>query len=220
MVLIFIGCFYKESKMRVPTIIDALEKGTLNALAIGAAVASVGIIIGMTMLTGLGLKFRNLTIGMAQNTAALISNLDVLAPAAAGRNAPIFCSLLYRVCLFVLGMGLPTTAQYIVAAVIAAPAMLEVRHPSAALPHVRIFYAILADVTPPVALAAFAGAGIAGSDPFKTGIIATSLSSSKYVVPFVWIYSPIMLLMPWLLDPAASSTSGHGPKSYSSPLSA
>ena len=113
-------------------------------------------------------------------------------------------NLILLVICFVLGMGLPTTAQYIVAAVIAAPAMLKFGvHPL--LSHMFVFfYAILADVTPPVALAAFAGAGIAGSDPFKTGIIATSLSSSKYVVPFVWIYSPIMLLMPWLLDPGAS----------------
>ena len=209
MVLIFIGCFYQESKMRLPTIIDALEKGTLNALAIGAAVASVGIIIGMTMLTGLGLKFGNLTIEMAQNTAALISNLDVL-HLLPQEGMPLFFVLCYTAfACFVLGMGLPTTAQYIVAAVIAAPAILNYGiHPL--LSHMFVFfYAILADVTPPVALAAFAGAGIAGSDPFKTGIIATSLSSAKYVVPFVSISSPIMLLMPWLLDPAASSTSRH-----------
>ena len=204
MVLIFIGCFYQESKMRLPTIIDALEKGTLNALSMGAAVASVGIIIGMTMLTGLGLKFGNLTIQMAQSTAALISNIDVL-HLLPQDGMPLFFVLCYTAfACFVLGMGLPTTAQYIVAAVIAAPAMLTFGiHPL--LSHMFVFfYAILADVTPPVALAAFAGAGIAGSDPFKTGIIATSLSSAKYVVPFVWIYSPIMLLMPWLLDPAAS----------------
>ena len=78
MTIILIGCFYQESKMRVPTIVDALEKGTLNALSIGAAVSSVGIIIGMVMLTGLGLKFGNLTIEMAKATAAWICHLDVL----------------------------------------------------------------------------------------------------------------------------------------------
>ena len=93
--------------MRVPTIIDALEKGTLNALAIGAAVASVGIIIGMTMLTGRGLKFGNLTIEMAQNTAALMSNLDVL-HCCRRRNAPVFRSRYTAFACFVLGMGLPT----------------------------------------------------------------------------------------------------------------
>ena len=122
---------------------------------------------------------------------------------------------------FILGMGLPTTAQYIVAAVIAAPAMLKFGSSSAAVAHVRVFLRHpRPTLLPPVALAAFAGAGIAGSEPFKTGVIATSLSSAKFVVPFVWIYSPIMLLMPWLLTPGLRSTGGDGSKSSSSPLPA
>lgn len=204
MVLIAVGICYKESKMRLPMIIDALEKGTLNALAIGAAVASVGIIIGMTMLTGLGLKFGGLTIRMAEHTAALVTSLDFLHLLPVDGTTLFFVLCYTAFACFILGMGLPTTAQYIVAAVIAAPALLKFGvHPL--LSHMFVFfYAILADVTPPVALAAFAGAGIAGSDPFKTGVIATSLSSAKFVVPFVWVYSPIMLLLPWLLTPGAA----------------
>ena len=204
MVLIAIGCFYTESKMRLPMIIDALEKGTLNALAIGAAVASVGIIIGMTMLTGLGLKFGGLTIQMARYTAGLVTQIDVMHLLPVDGTVLFFILCYTAFACFILGMGLPTTAQYIVAAVIAAPALLKFGvHPL--LSHMFVFfYAILADVTPPVALAAFAGAGIAGSEPFKTGVIATSLSSAKFVVPFVWVYSPVMLLMPWLLTPGAS----------------
>lgn len=204
MVLIFIGCFYTESKMRLPKIIDALEKGTMNALSIGAAVASVGIIIGMTMLTGLGLKFGSLTIQMAQFTASFVTGIDILHLLPVDGTILFFILCYTAFACFVLGMGLPTTAQYIVAAVIASPALLQFGvHPL--LSHMFVFfYAILADVTPPVALAAFAGAGIAGSEPFKTGIIATSLSSAKFVVPFVWIYSPVMLLMPWLLTPGAA----------------
>jgi TRAP-type uncharacterized transport system fused permease subunit len=100
-------------------------------------------------------------------------------------------------------MGIPTTAQYIVAAMIAAPALLQWGvHPL--LSHMFVFfYAILADVTPPVALAAYAAAGVAGSDPFKTGFRAFSLSSAKACVPFAFVYSPAVLLMPWLLDPNA-----------------
>ncbi len=204
MAIVLIGCFYRESKMRMPMIVDALEKGTLNALSIGAAVASVGMIIGMVMLTGLGLKFGNLTIEMAKATAIWVSSLDVLHLLSMDGITLFFLLCYTAIACFVLGMGLPTTAQYIVVAVIAAPALLTYGiHPL--LSHMFVFfYAILADVTPPVALAAFAGAGLAGSDPFKTGVIATSLSSSKYVVPFVWIYSPIFILVPWLLDPKAS----------------
>ncbi|MEN6485534.1 MAG: TRAP transporter fused permease subunit [Syntrophobacteraceae bacterium] len=204
MAMIAVGIFYKESRMRLPMIVDALEKGTLNALAIGAAVASVGIIIGMTMLTGLGLKFGSLTIQMAEWTAGMVTSLDVLHLLPVDGTILFFILCYTAFACFILGMGLPTTAQYIVAAVIAAPAMLKFGvHPL--LSHMFVFfYAILADVTPPVALAAFAGAGIAGSEPFKTGAIATSLSSAKFVVPFVWVYSPVMLLMPWLLTPGAS----------------
>jgi TRAP-type uncharacterized transport system fused permease subunit len=204
MAIVFIGCFYHDSKMRAPQIVDALEKGTYNALSIGAAVSSVGIIIGMVMLTGLGLKFGNLTIEMAKATAAWTCSLDVWSILPLGGTTLFFLLCYTAVACFVLGMGLPTTAQYIVVAVIAAPALLNYGIPPF-LSHMFVFfYAILADVTPPVALAAFAGAGLAGSDPFKTGVIATSLSSSKFVVPFVWIYSPIFVLMPWLLDPNAS----------------
>ena len=204
MAIVFIGCFYHESRMRAPQIADALEKGTYNALSIGAAVSSVGIIIGMVMLTGLGLKFGNLTIEMAQATAAWACSVDVLHLLPLDGTTLFFLLCYTAFACFVLGMGLPTTAQYIVVAVIAAPALLNYGiHPF--LSHMFVFfYAILADVTPPVALAAFAGAGLAGSEPFKTGIIATSLSSSKFVVPFVWIYSPVIVLMPWLLDPKAS----------------
>lgn len=202
--IVAIGCTYKESKMRIPMILDALEKGTLNALSIGAAVSSVGIIIGMTMLTGLGLKFGSLTIQMAQYTAGIVASLDFMHLLPVDGTILFFILIFTAFACFILGMGLPTTAQYIVAAVIAAPALLKYGvHPL--LSHMFVFfYAILADVTPPVALAAFAGAGLAGSEPFKTGVIATSLSSAKFVVPFVWIYSPVMLLMPWLLTPDAA----------------
>jgi TRAP-type uncharacterized transport system fused permease subunit len=99
-------------------------------------------------------------------------------------------------------MGIPTTAQYIIAAMIAAPALLQWGiHPL--LSHMFVFfYAVLADVTPPVALAAYAAAGVAGSDPFRTGFRAFSLSLAKTFVPFAFIYTPIVLLMPWLLNPA------------------
>ena len=102
---------------------------------------------------------------------------------------------------FVLGMGLPTTAQYIVAVIIAAPALLNFGiHPL--LSHMFVFfYAILADVTPPVALAAYAAAGISGGDPFRTGIIAFGNSASTWILPMVWMYTPIVIIMPWLLDP-------------------
>jgi TRAP-type uncharacterized transport system fused permease subunit len=201
LLVIAIGVFYKDSRMRMPQIINALEMGTRNALAIGAAVASVGLIVGTTMLTGLGLKVGHLTIRMADATAGFVTHADIfhLLPV---EGTVLFFILVYAaMACFVLGMGLPTTAQYIIAAIIAAPALLEFGvHPL--ISHMFVFfYAILADVTPPVALAAYAAAGISGGEPFKIGTTAFSLSSAAYIVPFIFVYSPIILWLPSLLNP-------------------
>ena len=117
----------------------------------------------------------------------------------------LFFTLVFTaIACFILGMGIPTTAQYIIAVMIAAPALMQ-WHVHPLLSHMFVFfYAVLADVTPPVALAAFAAAGISGADPFKTGFTAFNLSMAKVFVPFAFIYSPLVLLMPRLFDPTAS----------------
>ena len=200
MLLIATGIFYKESKLRLPDILSSLEEGTKNAIAIGAACACVGFIVGGTTLTGIGLKFASAVITIAHGIA------EVLNPLFMGLTTVSDITLFFTLvntalACFVLGMGIPTTAQYIIAAIIAAPALLQWGvHPL--LSHMFVFfYSVLADVTPPVALAAYAAAGVAGSDPFKTGFRAFSLSLAKTFVPFAFIYAPIVLLMPWLLDP-------------------
>ena len=205
--VIFIGVFYKESKMRLNDILDTLESGTKNALSIGAACACVGFIVGATTLTGLGLKFAAAVLGLAHGVAyGLISiqnfiHLQLLTTS----DYTLFFTLVFTaIACFILGMGIPTTAQYIIAVMIAAPALLQ-WHVHPLLSHMFVFfYAVLADVTPPVALAAFAASGISGADPFKTGFTAFSLSMAKVFVPFAFIYSPLVLLMPRLLDPAAT----------------
>jgi len=203
-VVILLGLFYKESRMRVPQIIEAMELGTKNALAVGAACASVGFIIGTTVLTGLGLRFGYLTVNFASNTADFLSNFDIWHLFTIDAVTLFFILVYVAIACFILGMGLPTTAQYIIAAIIAAPALLEFGV-APLISHMFVFfYAVLADVTPPVALASYAAAGISGGDPLKTGFISFSLSSAKYLVPFMFIYSPIILFLPWLLDPEAS----------------
>lgn len=116
----------------------------------------------------------------------------------------LFFTLIFTaISCFILGMGIPTTAQYIIASMIAAPALLQWGiHPLVSHMFV-LFYAVLADVTPPVALAAYAASGISGGDPFRTGFTAFSLSMAKVYVPFVFVYSPIVLWLPALLDPGA-----------------
>jgi TRAP transporter 4TM/12TM fusion protein len=205
--VIIIGAFYKESKMRFRDILDTLEWGTKNALSIGVACACVGFIVGATTLTGLGLKFAAAVLGLAHGVAyGLMSVQDFIHfQMLTSSDYTLFFTLVFTaIACFILGMGIPTTAQYIIAVMIAAPALMQ-WHIHPLLSHMFVFfYAVLADVTPPVALAAFAAAGISGADPFKTGFTAFNLSMAKVFVPFAFIYSPLVLLLPRLLDPTAS----------------
>jgi TRAP-type uncharacterized transport system fused permease subunit len=204
MALIGVGVFYKESKMRIPDIMNTLEWGTKNALAIGAACACVGFIVGATTLTGLGLKFAAAVIQLAQGTAGLVQSVD-LTHLLNLNSITLFFTLVYTaVACFILGMGIPTTAQYIIASMIAAPALLKWGIAPLISHMFVLFYAVLADVTPPVALAAYAASGISGADPFRTGFTAFGLSSAKVYVPFAFVYSPILLWLPKILNPKAT----------------
>jgi TRAP-type uncharacterized transport system fused permease subunit len=198
------GITYKESKMGFQDILDTLEWGTKNALAIGAACASVGFIVGATTLTGLGLKFASAVIELASGVAVFVHSMD-FAGLMTLEGVTLFFTLVFTaISCFILGMGIPTTAQYIIASMIAAPALLQWDiHPL--ISHMFVlFYAVLADVTPPVALAAYAASGISGGDPFKSGFTAFALSSAKIYVPFAFVYSPIILWLPRILDPTAT----------------
>jgi len=199
--VVAVGVCYRESKMRIPDIVSALEWGTRNALSIGAACACVGFIVGATTLTGLGLKFAATVINLANGAGSAVVSLDVFNLLTL-KGVTLFFSLVFTmIACFVLGMGIPTTAQYIVASMIAAPALLQWGiHPLVS--HFFVFYySILADVTPPVALAAYAASGISGADPFRTGLRAFTLSSGGFIVPFVFVTAPIVLGYPSILDP-------------------
>jgi TRAP-type uncharacterized transport system fused permease subunit len=199
--VVAVGIFYKESKMRIPDIVSALEWGTRNALSIGAACACVGFIVGATTLTGLGLKFAATVINLANAAGSTVISLDFFNLLTLNGVTLFFTLLFTMFACFILGMGIPTTAQYILAAMIAAPALLQWGiHPLVS--HFFVFYyAILADVTPPVALAAYAASGISGADPFRTGLRAFTLSSGGFIVPFVFVTAPIVLGYPSILDP-------------------
>ncbi len=203
MAVIAAGITYKESKMGFRDILDTLEWGTKNALAIGAACATVGFIVGATTLTGLGLKFASAVIELASGVAVFVHSIDFMSLTTLDGVTLFFTLVFTAISCFILGMGIPTTAQYIIASMIAAPALLQWGiHPL--ISHMFVlFYAVLADVTPPVALAAYAASGISGGDPFKSGFTAFALSSAKIYVPFAFVYSPIILWMPWILDPTA-----------------
>ncbi|MEM5786153.1 MAG: TRAP transporter fused permease subunit, partial [Syntrophobacteraceae bacterium] len=166
----------KATRMGPKDVIDCLESGAKNALGVVIACATAGIIVGVVTLTGLGLKLGNGLIDLAAGNLLLT----------------LFFTMISSL---ILGMGAPTTANYIITSTIAAPALIMMQvHPMAA--HLFVFYfGIIADLTPPVALAAFAGAGIAGSDPMKTGFTATKLAIGAFLIPYMFAYNPTMLLI-------------------------
>ncbi|HDR14925.1 MAG TPA: TRAP transporter large permease subunit, partial [Desulfobacteraceae bacterium] len=155
-------------------------------------------------LTGLGLKFAAAVIELAGGVATFVHGIDLFGVTTLDGVTLFFTLVFTAISCFILGMGIPTTAQYIIASMIAAPALLQWGiHPL--ISHMFVlFYAVLADVTPPVALAAYAASGISGGDPFKSGFVAFALSSAKIYVPFAFVYSPIILWLPAILDPSVS----------------
>ncbi|AYA75157.1 TRAP transporter permease [Bacillus sp. Y1] len=173
---IIVGQFNKETRLGLRGMIDALVDGARTALAVGAATAAAGIIVGVVTKTGLGLKLANGLLDLAGG--ALIPTL-----------------LLTMVASLILGMGSPTTANYVITSTIAAPAIILLGVPDLSA-HLFVFYfGIIADITPPVALAAFAAAGVSGGEPIKTGIDSTKLAISAFIIPYMFVLSPELLLI-------------------------
>ena len=167
----------KESRMNLRQIVEVLEQGARVALPVISAVATAGIIAGVVSITGLGSKFA----------AGII---------ALSAGHLIFALFFTMIACIILGMGLPTTANYVVTATIAAPVLINDFAVAPLAAHMFVFYfGIVADITPPVCLAAYAGAGIAKGNPFKTGVTAVKLAIAAFIIPYVFIYNPILVLV-------------------------
>ncbi|WP_018924906.1 TRAP transporter permease [Salsuginibacillus kocurii] len=171
-----ISLLRKETRMSVKDFILALEAGSKTGLPVGMACAVVGFIVGTTSLTSAGVAFSASIIGMTEGIL-------------------FFTLFLTMIACIILGMGLPTTAAYIMAATIAAPALIELGvSPLAA--HLFVFYfAILSTLTPPVAIAAYAAAGMAKAPPFSVGWVALKLAIAGFIIPFIFVYHPSLLLI-------------------------
>ena len=164
----------KDTRMTPRHIFTALKKAGINSLSVGATTGSLGIIIGSIFLTGVGLKFSDLLI------------------TASGGILPLTI-LMVALASYVLGMGMTVTSSYIVLAVLAGPALTELGV-SLMAAHLLIFwYSQDANITPPVCLAAFAGAAIACADPMKTGFKALLFAKPLYIIPFLFCYTPLLL---------------------------
>ena len=155
------------------TVVGALEKGAKSAVMVSVACAAAGIIVGMVTLTGMGLKFSSLVLDLSFGIKAL-------------------AILLIGAASLVLGMGLPVTASYIVLATLAGPALLDMGVPIMVAHMIVFWYSQDANVTPPVSLASFAGAGIAGANPMRTAFTSWKLAKGLYIIPIIMAYRPLL----------------------------
>ncbi|MBS7528609.1 TRAP transporter permease [Fusibacter paucivorans] len=173
---VLISMIRKETRMSVKDIFDALEEGTRSVVSVAIACAVVGIIIGVVSLTGFGLNMANAIIQLGKTN--LLATL-----------------VLTMITCMILGMGLPSIPAYLITATMAAPALVQLGVPAIAA-HMFVFYfAMFANITPPVALASFAAAGISGGDPMKTGIQSVKLSLAGFIVPYMFVFNNVLLLI-------------------------
>lgn len=173
--ILAVSYFRKNTRLGFRKILTSLKDGGINTLSVASACACAGIIVGMFTITGLGMKLSYILIQLS-----------------GGQLLPLL--ILMAVCNIILGMGMPTTAVYIILATLAAPALIKLGlSPMSA--HLFVFYyGCLSHLTPPVALAAYAAAGLAESPPMKTGFSAWRIGLAGFIVPFMFVYGPALIL--------------------------
>ena len=174
---------------------NSLATGAKNKLAAGAVAASVGVVFGVVTLTGVGFRLGYVVVQTATDIGTFLSALPVLGYFTITLWALFTSLILITISCIIMGAGIPTTATYIILVAVAAPALSQLQVEPLVAHFFVFYYSVLANITPPVALAAYATAGIAGSNPFKTGNTAFRLGIAKALVPFVFIYSPALLLV-------------------------
>ncbi len=171
---IIVGALNPKNRITPLKIVEALESGARGAITVACACAVAGMIAGCITVTGLA--------------STLINGIVSIAG-----NATILGLVLTMLCCIVLGMGVPTTANYCIMASTCAPILVQLGFPDVAAHFFVFYFGIVADITPPVALAAYAGAAIAKSNPMKTGFVATKLAIAAFIVPYIFAYNPMML---------------------------
>jgi TRAP transporter 4TM/12TM fusion protein len=175
-VTIIVSFFRKSTRMSFRDILEAFAEGARATVPVALACACVGIIIGVTSKTGFGLTMANAIISL-------------------GSKSLLFTLIFTMITCMILGMGLPSIPAYIITATIGAQALAKLGIPPIAAHMFAFYFAMFANLTPPVALAAFAAAGLSGGDPMKTGFASVKLAIAGFIVPYMFIYSPQLLLI-------------------------
>ncbi len=180
-VTVVVSLFDRENRITIGKILEALEAGGKSTITVAVACSMAGIIAGCITATGLASKLITAVVSVSSQVTFISPTLVAL--------------FLTMLCCIVLGMGVPTTANYCIMASTCAPILITIGVPKIAAHFFVFYFGIVADITPPVALAAYAGSAIAKSNPMKTGINATKLAIGAFVVPYIFCLNPAMLLI-------------------------
>ena len=193
-----VGFLNPMHRVTLRDVTDAAVLATKYTLSVGAVVAAIGIVVGVVNSTGLGFRLGFMVADGALTIAENITwilNLIPFVEFTTNSIALFFSLILIAITCILMGAGLPTTALYIMLATVAQPTLASLGVPPIASHLFVLYYGVIAEITPPVCASAYAAAGIAGADPFKTGMSAFSLGIAKILVPFVFVYSPAMLIV-------------------------
>ena len=181
LVTIVVNLFDKDNRISLNKILEALEAGGKGTITVAVACAMAGVIAGCITATGLASKLIGMVIALSNSVPFISPTLVAL--------------FLTMICCIILGMGVPTTANYCIMASTCAPILITIGVPKMAAHFFVFYFGIVADITPPVALAAYAGSAIAKSNPMKTGINASKLAIGAFIVPYIFCMNPAMLLI-------------------------
>jgi TRAP transporter 4TM/12TM fusion protein len=187
-----VGMLRPETRLGLRRFLATLREGALAALPIVAACAASGIILGVINLTGIGLRLSGVIVKLASGEVLVLLFLTMIT------------------CL-ILGMGLPVTAAYLIPALIVGPALKDMGIPPLAGHLFILYFGVISNVTPPFALAAYAGAGIAGSEPMRTGFLAFRLAIPGFILPYMFVHAPALIMQgdwPDILLATVTATAG------------
>ena len=193
-----IGVFNPQKRMEMPEMLSAIETGVKYALAVGAASAAVGIVVGVINTTGVGFRIGFMVTSSAVTMAESLSWFFTYGAYElfSIQQLQLFLSLvLIAIACILMGAGIPTTALYIMLVSVAQPALQQLGVPPIASHLFVLYYGVVAEITPPVCTSAYAAAAIANSNPFKTGISAFTLGLGKIIAPMAFVYAPVLLFV-------------------------
>ena len=195
---VVVGVLHNGERRRFRQLFDSMHVGVQYALAVGAASAAVGIVVGVINTTGVGFRLGFMVTSGAADLSVGLHALIGWIPIAAFSPASLqqFLSLvMIAIACILMGAGLPTTALYIMLVAVAQPALADLGVPALATHMFVLYYGVISEITPPVCASAYAAAGIANANPFRTGLNAFTLGLGKLMVPMVFVYAPTILLV-------------------------